>query len=84
MSKKNSGLTSAYEALPKLLKIILQVLFGGIIGGVYRIVRFAETGNAVTLVVGILFLITGVGNAIAWVVDLVTEILSDRITFLAD
>ncbi len=84
MSKKNSGLTSAYEALPKLLKIILQVLFGGIIGGVYRIVRFLETGNAVTLVVGILFLITGVGNAIAWVVDLVTEILSDRITFLAD
>ena len=81
---KKGGLTSAYESLPKILKIILQILFGSIIGGIYRIVRFCESGNIVTLVVGILVLVTGIGNAIAWIVDLVTEILSNKITVLAD
>ena len=52
--------------------------------GVYRIVKFFETRNVVTLVVGILTTFTGVGNAIAWVVDLVTEILYNKITILAD
>ena len=80
----NKGLTAAYEALPKLLKVILQLLLGAVVGGIYRIVRFFETGNLVTLVVGILVLVTGIGNLIAWIVDLVTEILHDRITVLAD
>ena len=77
-------MTAAYESLPKLLKIILQLLFGSIIGGVYRIVRFVETKNIITLVAGILVLVTGVGNLIAWIVDLVTEITSNKITVLAD
>ncbi len=81
---KNSGLTSAYESLPKILKIILQICFGYLIGGIYRIVRFVEKGNVVTLVVGILVLVTGIGNTIAWIVDLVTEITSNKITVLAD
>lgn len=78
------GIPAAYESLPKIVKIILQLLFGSVIGGVYRILRFLETKNIVTLVVGILFLVTGVGNAIAWVVDLITEIINNKITFLAD
>ena len=78
-----SSITGAYEALPKLVKVLLQLFLGGVIGGIYRIVRFFETGNVVTLVVGLLTLFTGVGNAIAWVVDLVTEITSNRITVLA-
>jgi len=77
-------MTAAYESLPKLLKIILQLLFGSVIGGVYRIVRFVETKNIITLVAGILVLVTGVGNLIAWIVDLVTEITSNKITVLAD
>ena len=80
----SKGLTAAYEALPKIVKIILQLFFGGLIGGIYRIVRFVEKQNIVTLVVGILCLVTGVGNLIAWIVDLITEITSDRITVLAD
>ena len=78
------GIPAAYESLPKIVKIILQLLFGSVIGGVYRILRFLETKNIVTLVVGILFLVTGVGNAIAWVVDLITEIINNKITILAD
>lgn len=83
MAKKNS-ITGAYESLPKIAKILLQIFFGYIIGGVYRIVRFFEKGNIITLVAGILVLVTGVGNLIAWVVDIVTEILADRITVFAD
>ena len=77
-------LTRQYEDLPKIVKIILQLFFGGIIGGIYRIVRYVEKKNVVTLVVGILCLVTGIGNFIAWIVDLVTEILYNRITALAD
>ncbi len=76
-------ITEMYENLPKLVKILLQIFLGGVIGGVYRILRFLETKNIVTLVVGILVLVTGVGNLIVWVLDLVTEILHNRITVLA-
>ncbi len=81
---KNTPWTGAYEALPKIAKILLQIFFGTLIGGVYRIVRFLETKNIVTLVVGILVLVTGIGNLLAWVVDLITEITQDKICVLAD
>ncbi len=77
-------ITEQYEALPKIAKILLQVFLGGLIGGLYRILRYLETKNIVTLVVGILCLVTGVGNFIAWVVDLITEITQNKISVLAD
>ncbi len=77
-------LTEMYENLPKIAKILIQIFLGGVIGGIYRIVRFTETKNVVTLVVGLLTLFTGIGNGIAWVVDLITEIMHNRITVLAD
>ena len=77
-------LTKQYENLPKIVKIILQIFFGGIIGGIYRIIRYVENKNIITLVAGILCLVTGIGNFLAWIVDLVTEILYNRITVLAD
>lgn len=77
-------ITEQYEALPKVAKILLQVFLGGLIGGIYRILRYLETKNIVTLVVGILCLVTGVGNFIAWVVDLITEITQNKISVLAD
>ena len=76
--------TSQYEELPKILKIIIQIFLGAFVGGIYRIVRYVETKNLVTLVVGILALVTGAGNFIAWVVDLITEITSGRVTVLAE
>lgn len=77
-------ITEQYEALPKIAKILLQVFLGGLIGGIYRILRYLETKNIMTLVVGILCLVTGVGNFIAWVVDLITEITQNKISVLAD
>lgn len=78
------NITATYESLPKLVKIILQIFLGGLIAGVYRIIRFVETKNIITLVVGILVLVTGVGNLIAWVVDLITELLYNKITVFAN
>ena len=80
----NNSLTASYEALPKIVKVILQIFLGGLIAGIYRIIRFLETKNIVTLVVGILVLVTGIGNLIAWIVDLVTEICSNKITVFAE
>ena len=80
----NKPITQMYEELPQIAKILLQIFFGGFIGGVYRILRFLETKNMVTLVVGILCLVTGVGNFVAWVVDLVTVVTKNRITVLVD
>jgi hypothetical protein len=83
MAKKNT-LTGAYESLPKILKLIIQFFLGAFVGGIYRIVRYTETKNVVTLVVGLLVLFTGIGNFIAWIVDFVTELLNNKITVLAD
>lgn len=82
MAKKKT-LTGAYEALPKLAKIIIQILTGYVFGGVYRILRYFEKKNTVTLVIGILALIPPI-DFIFWIVDLYTEVTKDRITVLAD
>ncbi len=80
----NSSLTAQYDALPFILRLILQIFLGAVVGGIYRIVRFFETKNIITLVAGLLATFTGIGNAIAWVVDLVTLILSKKYTFFVD
>lgn len=80
----NNSLTASYEALPKIVKVLLQLFLGAVVGGIYRIIRFLETKNVVTLVVGLLVLFTGIGNLIAWIVDLVTEITSNKISVFAD
>ena len=84
MANSKTPYTGAYDALPKIAKILIQLILGAIVGGIYRIVRFFETGKLLTLVVGILVTFTGVGNLIAWIVDLVTVLLNDKITVLAD
>ena len=84
MADENKSLTAKYEELPKIVKIILQIFLGAFIGGIYRIIRYTETKNIVTLVVGIVVLVTGIGNFIAWVLDLITEATSNKISVLAD
>ena len=77
-------MTAIYDSLPKIVKIILQLFFGWLIGGLYRILRFVETKNIITLVAGVLALVTGVGNAIAWIVDFVTVIAHNKIEILSE
>ena len=81
MASKNS-LTASYEALPKIAKIIIQIFLGALVGGIYRIVRFLETKNIITLIAGVLNFV-GLG-LIFWIVDLVTEILNNKISVFAE
>ncbi len=78
----NASITAQYEELPLIAKIVLQIFLGSLISGVYRILRYVETKNTLTLVIGILCFV-GLGF-IFWIIDLVTEITSNRITVLAD
>jgi len=83
MAKKQT-LTKQYDALPLILRVILQIIGGVIVGGIYRLVRYFETKNITTLIVGIICTFTGIGNLIAWVVDLVTLILNGKYTVFVD
>ena len=79
----NKTLTATYEELPKIVKIILQIILGAIVGGIYRIIRYTETKNTTTLIVGILAIIPPI-SVIFWVLDLVTEFTGNKISVLAD
>jgi len=76
-----NNITAQFEALPKWAKIIL-LLFGGLVSSIYRIIRYTETKNTTTLVVGILGLIC-IGPVLA-IIDIVTEVTDDKIKVLAD
>ena len=73
-----------YDELPKIAKLLIQAILGYIISGLYRVIRFTETKNIITLIVGLVGLLTGFGNFIVWLIDLYTVITKDKITFLAD
>ena len=76
------NITASYDSLPKWVKLIVQLFLGYIVSALYRIAKYLETKNVVTLVVGILCFF-GLGF-VAWVVDFVTTITNDKITILAD
>lgn len=80
----NGSLSSQFNGLPFILRVVLQLVFGVLISGIYRVIRFTETNNVVTLVAGLLGLFTGVGNLIFWIVDLVTLVLNGKYTVLVD
>ena len=81
MAKKT--LTGAYDALPKIAKILVQIILGSVVGGVYRILRYLEKKNTTTLIVGVLALIPPI-SFIFWVLDLYTMITAERISVLAN
>ena len=75
-------MTATYDNLPKWVKVVVQLFLGYLVSAIYRIVKYVETKNIVTLVVGILCFF-GL-SFVAWVVDLVTTITSNKISILAD
>lgn len=77
-------ITEMFENLPLWAKILLLVVAGTLISPVYRILRYLETKNTTTLIVGILCLVTVCGNAILAIIDIITEVTKGRITVLAD
>lgn len=83
MANKQS-LTKTYDELPLLLRIIIQVIGGVLVGGIYRLVRYTESKNTTTLIAGIVCTFTVIGNFIAWLVDLVTLVMNEKYTLFVD
>ncbi len=78
----NGSLSKQFNDLPWIVRVILQLVFGVLISGIYRIIRFTETNNLMVLLAGILGLVTGIGNLIFWIVDLFTLIVNGKYTVL--
>lgn len=80
----NKPLTASYDELPMFLRLIIVIIGGALVGGIYRLVKWYEKRNTVTLVVGIITTFTGIGNFIIWIVDVVTTAMGRGICVLAD
>ena len=79
----NQSYTSQYDELPFILRVIIQVFLGWLAGGIYRIVRYTETKNTTTLIVGVIGIIPGF-DIVAWVADLVTLAMNKKYTLFVD
>ena len=77
-------MTKMFDDLPWIVRLILLIVLGWLIGGIYRIVKWTESKNTATLVVGLLGLFTGVGNFVIEIVDIVTSALGNGISVFAD
>ena len=41
------SICTMFEELPKIVKILLVIFLGGLIGGIYRILKYVESKNIV-------------------------------------
>lgn len=80
---ENKKYTEMYEELPLIAKVLIQIIVGGLVSCIYRILRYTETKQNATLVMAILALIPPI-SFVPWIVDIVTEVTKNRITFFAD
>ena len=73
-----------FDGQSTLVKILLLIpVWGWIFSGLYRIFKFIDSKNPLTLIIGILCFVCIVGW-IASIVDIITVALTGNITFLAD
>ncbi|MBE6663489.1 MAG: hypothetical protein E7602_03180 [Ruminococcaceae bacterium] len=79
----NESITAKIEGLNKVLKFFIFFLVGGIMSPLYRVFRYLETKNTVTLVVAIVSFVFGLSWVLG-IVDAITELTSDKVTVLAD
>ncbi len=80
---ENETITAKIEGLNKWVKVIIFLFLGAIFSPLYRVFRYTETKNVVTLVVAIVSFVTGL-SLILEIIDIVTEITSNKVTVLAD
>ena len=76
-------MTAKIESWNKWLKAILFLFTLGLFGIVFRVMRFVENKNSVTLVVAIISIIPPLGQVLA-IIDTVTEIANNQVSLLAD
>lgn len=77
-----------FNQLDKIIRIILFIPFWGwIVSGIYRILKFIDggnNGNILTLILGILSIVIPFIGLVFSIVDLVTTITNDKVTFFAE
>ena len=78
------NITKHYDELPLIVRILIQIFAGAIVSCVYRVLRFVETKNTVTLVVAIVAFFTAIGSIILGIVDLITLIFKGGYTVWVD
>ena len=81
---QNQSIIAQIEALDKIVKVIILLFAGGLVSPVYRIIRYTETKNTTTLIVGILALVTGSFFGILCLIDIINEITDNKLTVFVD
>ena len=76
--------TAKYDELPLIVRILIQIFAGVLASCVYRVLRFIETKNTVTLVIAIVAFFTGIGTFILSIIDLITLIFKGKYTIFVD
>ena len=76
-------MTAKIESWKKWIKVVLFIFSLGIFGIIFRVMRFIENKNSVTLVVAILLILPPLGQVVA-LIDAVTELAKDKVVILAD
>lgn len=69
---KKSGFVSAMDGLPWILKLLFCIPALNIIWAIYRIVKGVKTGNAILIIIGILWIVPG--SVFCWIIDLICTI----------
>lgn len=72
---KKSSVCASYDSLPMILRSLLVVFLGPIVGAIYRLLN----GK---LLMGIIWLLTGGLFVIGWIIDIVTTVTKGKFTFL--
>ena len=73
-----------FDSQSVIVKILLLIpVWGWIFSGLYRIFKFIDNKNIITLIIGILCFVCVVGW-IASIVDIITVALTGKISVLAD
>ena len=77
-------MVKAIDNIPWIIKLILWIFFGVFLGALYRIFAGVEGRTSLLqVIVGIIWFFTAGLFIIGWIIDIITILLGNRVSFLA-
>ena len=70
-------LVRTFDNLPKIVKIILAIPALDVVWAIYRVLKSADEGNSLGIVLGVILAI--LGFPLLWLIDMIFIILYDRV-----
>ena len=70
-------LVRTFDNLPKIVKIILAIPALDVVWAIYRVLKSADEGNSLGIVLGVILAI--LGFPFLWLIDMIFIILYDRV-----